>query len=64
KSKKCYTIVKGIVSIAKELNIKTVAEFVENKRIAEALREIGVDLFQGFYLSKPIAVEEFKKLIS
>jgi len=64
KSKKCYTIVKGIVSIAKELNIKTIAEFVENERIAKALREIGVDLFQGFYLSKPVSVEEFKKLIS
>jgi len=64
KSKKCYTIVKGIVSIAKELNIKTVAKFVENKRLADALREIGVDLFQGFYFSKPVSAEEFKKLIS
>jgi len=64
KSKKCYNIVKGIVSIAKDLGIKTVAEFVENKEIAEALKNLNVDLFQSFYFCKPISIEDFKKLIS
>jgi EAL domain-containing protein (putative c-di-GMP-specific phosphodiesterase class I) len=64
KSKKCYNIVKGIVSIAKDLGIKTVAEFVENREIAEALKNLNVDLFQSFYFCKPISIEDFKKLIS
>jgi EAL domain-containing protein (putative c-di-GMP-specific phosphodiesterase class I) len=64
KSKKCYTIVKGIVSLAKELNIKTIAEFVENEKEAELLKSIGVDFFQSFYFCKPLSVEEFKKHIS
>uniref|UniRef100_A0A7V4N3I9 EAL domain-containing protein n=1 Tax=Thermodesulfobacterium geofontis TaxID=1295609 RepID=A0A7V4N3I9_9BACT len=64
KSKKCYNIVKGIVSIAKDLGIKTIAEFVENREIAEALKNLNVDLFQSFYFCKPLSVEEFKNLIS
>jgi len=64
KSKKCYNIVKGIVSIAKDLGIKTVAEFVENREIAEALKNLNVDLFQSFYFCKPLSVGEFKNLIS
>lgn len=63
KSKRCYTIVKGIISMAKELDIKTIAEFVENEEMVEILKSFGIDLFQGFYFCKPISVEEFKKLI-
>ena len=64
KSKKCYNIVKGIVSIAKDLGIKTVAEFVENREIAEVLKNLSIDLFQSFYFCKPLSVKEFKNLIS
>jgi EAL domain-containing protein (putative c-di-GMP-specific phosphodiesterase class I) len=47
-------LVKSIVSFAKDLNITTVAEYVENKEIFELLKEYGVDEFQGYYFSKPI----------
>ena len=46
-------IVKTIVLFAKEMNIKTIAEFVENKEIFEKLKELGVDYFQGYYFSPP-----------
>lgn len=49
-----YLTAKAIVSFAKSLNIKTVAEFISSKEILDKALEIGVDEFQGFYFSKPI----------
>ncbi len=46
-------VVKTIILFAKEMNIKTVAEFVENKEVFEKLKEMGVDYFQGYYFSPP-----------
>ncbi|BCD61013.1 MULTISPECIES: EAL domain-containing protein [unclassified Nitratiruptor] len=48
-----YTIVKHIVSLAKDLGIKTVAEFVENEEIFELVKELGIDYSQGYYFHKP-----------
>lgn len=53
KDKKDLAFVKSIVSLAKELEVKTVAEFVETKESLEFLKEIDIDYAQGFYLGKP-----------
>jgi len=47
-------ILEAIVNFAKKENKKTVAEFVENERIYETIKRIGVDYSQGYYFSKPI----------
>lgn len=52
-SKKSKTIVKNIINMSKELNAKTVAEYVHCKEVFEIVRELGVDYLQGFYLSEP-----------
>lgn len=46
-------MVKCINDIGKAANMKTVAEFVENKDIAERLMAMGVDYAQGYYYSVP-----------
>lgn len=46
-------LVKAIVSFAKRLSIKTIAEFVHNEQIFEILKDEGIDQFQGFHLAKP-----------
>jgi len=46
-------LVKSIVSFAQELNITTVAEYVENEDIFELLKEYGVDEYQGYYFGRP-----------
>ena len=46
-------IVKTVISFAKGMNIKTVAEFVENEEIFNVLKEMGIDYFQGYYFSPP-----------
>ena len=47
------SVVKSIVTFAKEQNIQTVAEFIENKAIFHIVRELGVDFSQGYYFGKP-----------
>jgi len=46
-------IVEAINQVGHTLNIRTIAEFVENREIATHLRDIGVDFGQGYYFSKP-----------
>ncbi|MBS0235778.1 MAG: EAL domain-containing protein [Proteobacteria bacterium] len=46
--------INAIVQFAQKHSIKTVAEFVENKSVARALREIGVDYLQGHYFSSAL----------
>jgi Amt family ammonium transporter len=45
--------VKSIIDIARTLNIKTIAEFVENSEILEIVTELGADYAQGFGIGRP-----------
>ena len=54
-------LVETIVSFAKELNILTIAEYVENETIFNIVKEIGIDYSQGYYFSAPIEAPEFEK---
>ena len=55
-----HAMVRSIHSVAEAMNIKTVAEFVENKEILKELKNIGVHYGQGLYLGEPVPI---KKLI-
>ncbi len=55
------SVVKTIVSFAKEQNIQTVAEFVENEEIFNILNDLGVDYSQGYYFSEPKPLELYTK---
>ena len=46
-------LTKTIVSMAKELGMKVIAEFVSSKEIQEAVVLLGVDHSQGYYLGEP-----------
>lgn len=50
KSKK---ILKAIANFAKTLDIKTIAEFVEDEETYEIIKECGVDFAQGYFIAKP-----------
>ena len=56
-----HAMVRSIHSVAEAMNIKTVAEFVENEIILNELKDIGVHYGQGLHLGSPIAV---KRLIN
>ena len=46
-------IVRNINELAHALEIKTIAEYVENEDVRNYLMEIGVDFLQGFLCGKP-----------
>ncbi|MEA3354002.1 MAG: EAL domain-containing protein, partial [Campylobacterota bacterium] len=48
-----FTLTKAIISFAKQLGIKTIAEYVHSSEIFEILKKEGVDEYQGFYLGEP-----------
>ena len=54
-------ILESIVDMAHKLRMTTVMEGVESRQELEYLKEIGIDVFQGYYFSKPIPIEEFER---
>jgi diguanylate cyclase (GGDEF)-like protein len=46
-------IVEAIVALARNLGMRSIAEWVEDAETLRALREIGVDYVQGFVIAKP-----------
>ena len=51
-------IVRHTISMAKDINIKTLAEGVETKEQLDFLREIGCGQIQGYYYGRPQPMEE------
>lgn len=58
-----FKIVSNIKDIAKTLGMDIVIEGVETKEQFNILSDIGCDLFQGYYFSRPILLDDFKELI-
>ena len=52
-------IVKSTIDLGHNLGLKVVAEGIENKMTWDLLKEMGCDLGQGFYMSRPIPAENF-----
>lgn len=52
-SRKDKALLVALAALCKDLKIKTVAEWVENKAIADLVTEIGIDYGQGYYFGKP-----------
>jgi len=51
--KNSYIITKTIVDFCKQIGIQTVAEFVSEKEILDAITELGVDYAQGYFIGEP-----------
>ena len=60
-SEKSKIIIKHVIKMAKELNMKTITEGVENSYQEKFLRDIGCDMAQGYLYSKPMPIIEFEK---
>lgn len=56
------TILRYLIAMAKELDLTVVTEGVETLEQVNFLTEIGCDIAQGYYFSKPINLREFDSL--
>jgi PAS domain S-box-containing protein len=59
-----HEIVRVIVMLAHGLRLKVVAEGVETQAQVDLLKDIGCELAQGYFYSKPAAVETIEQLLS
>ncbi|MEG3753884.1 EAL domain-containing protein [Psychromonas arctica] len=62
--KKALMMVKSIISLADNFNLKVVSEGVEEKQQLDLLTQLGLSIFQGFYFSKPIPPKDLDILIN
>jgi diguanylate cyclase (GGDEF)-like protein len=53
KDENAQKFVASIVQLAKNLGVKTIAEYVHNQAVFEMTKKLGVDEFQGSYFYKP-----------
>lgn len=51
--KNSHIVVSTIVDFANKIGVETIAEFVGNKDIFEALKSMGIDFAQGYYIGEP-----------
>lgn len=59
--RKNENIIDYIIYMAKKLNLETVSEGVETKEQVKYLKNIGCDIVQGYYYSKPITSDVLLK---
>ena len=52
-----HAIVQAINQIGHTMDIKTIAEFVEDEATLEAVRSVGIDYAQGYVIAKPMPIE-------
>lgn len=55
KDRAAEIVAKTIVTFAKELGIRTIAEFVSEEEIYDKVKSIDIDFSQGYYFSEPKA---------
>jgi diguanylate cyclase (GGDEF)-like protein len=57
-------LVRSILTLGGNLNLRVVAEGVENAEVLELLRRLGCDAIQGYHIARPLAAAEVGQLIN
>ena len=53
-------ILKIIIELSKQLEMPTIVEGVETDEQVAFLKEVGCDIFQGYYFAKPMDIASFE----
>ena len=62
-NKKDFRLVGIMIEIARLLEVPVIAEGVETKEQLDLLKDLGCDIIQGFYFSRPLPAEQLSELI-
>ena len=54
-------LIRHIISLAKELGFACLAEGAESKIQVDRMRELGCEIIQGYYYSKPISISQYEE---
>lgn len=56
---KVKKMVQGLIQFAQSIDVKTIAEFVSSKEIADEVTTLGVDYLQGYYHGEPKPAHDY-----
>lgn len=56
-------ILEAVIAMANNLHMDVVTEGVETREQVELLSHMGCEMFQGFYFSRPIPIEDFEAVV-
>ena len=57
-------IVRETICLARELNMRVVAEGIELREQVDFLAGLGCDMIQGYYFARPMPIEEFEARVA
>lgn len=57
------SIAQMIIGLARSLSLEVIAEGVESQEQKQYLFKMGCKLYQGYYFSKPLSIEDFEKFV-
>lgn len=63
KNEEDQRIVNAMIELGHSLGMKVVVEGIEDKETYAMIRKMNADYIQGYYVSKPLSVFEFQKLL-
>lgn len=58
-----FVLVKSIIALARNLNMKVIAEGIETEQEAKTVRDLGCEECQGFWFSKPLPYDDAIKFV-
>ena len=61
---KKFHVMKACTTLLHDLGYKIVVEGVETEQQLAIAKDLGIDMAQGYYFSKPLPEEEFEKLLA
>ena len=62
RDRKARVVVENIIDVCSKLGIECVAEGVETREQLEILKNMNCDIYQGYYINKPMPTDEFERL--
>jgi len=57
-------IVRAVVELGHSLGLTVVAEGVEEEAVLNALRSLGCDVAQGYFLARPMPIERLQSWLA
>lgn len=57
-------IIRNMIVLSAELEITSLTEGVETEQQYDRLKEMGCELYQGYWFAKPMPIEDFERFIS
>jgi EAL domain-containing protein (putative c-di-GMP-specific phosphodiesterase class I) len=56
-------LIEAVVGVGHRLGLAVVAEGIESAATLQAVRQLGCDLGQGYFISRPVSADEVLKLL-